>query len=327
MTKLNTLQYPMVNDINISKEFAQDILKNNDEYLKQENTLLKSLGFNELKTFSFNSDGFLSLLCNLGLKGKIAISLGETNALYEAGKVYESLGFEVSWIALNKDGKVDIDSIKNLDVDFIFISSYIMDTYVKTNLENIKNLSDVTIISNGTFEISSFSDLIYFDLYKLSGFATSGVIVHNDLFEEQAIGYKDSVAVFLLQKALKNQKFESGLKHSFKTSLVKVFDDDIYFFVDSNDTFDYSLHFGLKGIKARELIRTLALDGVLITNGEGCSLGLSKPSRIIQAMGYDEDTSRNAISLSFIEKLTDEKIQNIVKLMFKRYRQIKVLNG
>jgi len=327
MAKLNTLEYPIVEDINICKDFALNVLKNNDKYLDLESDLLNLLGFSDLKTFSFNSDGFLSLLCELRLKGKIAISKGENNALYEAGKAYEALGFEIFWIDLNKDGKVDIKSIKNLDVDFIFISSYVMDTYVKTNLEDIKKLSDATIISNGSFEISSFSDLVYFDMYKLSGFATSGVIVHNGFFKEQIIGYKDNIAVFLLKKSLKKQRFETSLKDIFKTLLIEVFGENIYFFVDPKDTLEYSLHFGLKSIKARELIRTLSLDEVLITNGEGCSLGLSKPSRIIQIMGYDEDISRNAIVLSFYKELSKQEIKKIIELIFKRYRQIRVLNG
>ncbi|MFW2308252.1 cysteine desulfurase, partial [Aliarcobacter butzleri] len=61
-------------------------------------------------------------------------------------------------------------------------------------------------------------------------------------------------------------------------------------------TLPYTLHFALKDIKAREIIRTLAFDSIFLSKGEGCSLGLSKPSRIIQAMGYDETTRRNAIS-------------------------------
>ena len=100
----------------------------------------------------------------------------------------------------------------------------------------------------------------------------------------------------------------------------------IYFFVNNNQTLAFSLHFALKNIKARELIRTLALDEILITNGEGCSLGLSKPSRIIQAMGYDELTSRNSISLTFTKKLEIFEIEKIVNTIAKKYKQIKVLN-
>ena len=96
--------------------------------------------------------------------------------------------------------------------------------------------------------------------------------------------------------------------------------------MDNNQTLPFSLHFALKNIKARELIRTLALDEILIKNGEGCSLGISKPSRIIQAMGYDELTSRNSISLTFTHKLEDFEIQKIVNTIAKKYKQIKVLN-
>ena len=83
------------------------------------------------------------------------------------------------------------------------------------------------------------------------------------------------------------------------------------------------MHFGLKDIKTRELIRTLALNKIFITNGEGCSLGLSKPSRIIQEMGYDETISRNSIHLSFNEQLSDEIIENIVNIIANKYLQIK----
>lgn len=98
------------------------------------------------------------------------------------------------------------------------------------------------------------------------------------------------------------------------------------FFVNNNQTLPYTLHFALKNIKARELIRTLSLDEIYISNGEGCSLGLSRPSRVIQTMGYDETTSRNAITLSFSEKYDEQTIEKIVNKIAKKYLQIKVLN-
>lgn len=281
-----------------------------------------------MKTFSFDKNGFLGLLLELKEKGKIAISIGETHALIEAGKRFEQLGFELSWIGLNKNGKVNTEDIKNSDADFIFISSYVMDTFVKTNLNEIKELTQAFIISNASAHFDKKSDAIYFDSYKLTGFNSAGVILFNDdLFEEDSIGFINTIAVFSVLNALNEQKFELTIQNKFKEKLQEIFKDDIYFFVDSDGTLEYTLHFALKGIKAREMIRTLALDEIHITNGEGCSLGLSQPSRIIQSMGYDELTSRNALSLTFIEKLSDEEIEKIVKTFAKKYRQIKVLNG
>jgi len=325
MIKLNTIHYPNIKDVNIPSSFSLDILKNNELYFETKKALLTKYLFSGLKTFSFTVDGFLSLFLSLKNTGNIAISLGETNAVVQAGKLYEELGFKIIWIDLNNDGQINIEQIPLADISFLFVSSYVMDTFVKTDLEKIKTLTNAMLISNATVEYNTFSDAIYFDPYKLIGFNTSGVLLHNKLFDEQAIGYEDNIAVYLIQDALKNQKFDLTQKNKFKKSLEDKFDDDIYFFVDSSLTLEFTLHFALKGIKARELIRTLALDEILITNGEGCSLGLSQPSKIIQAMGYSEDISRNGISFSFFENISDEDIEKTTTLMYKRYRQIKVL--
>jgi hypothetical protein len=325
MIKLNVAHYPTIEDINISKEYSLDILKNNELYYDVKKSFLDKYSFSNLLTFSFNPNGFLSLLCELKNKGKVAISVGETNAVVEAGKLYEKLGFEVIWIGLNKNGSVNFEDIIDQDISFLFISSYVMDTFVKTDLEEIRKTTNAIIISNATVEYDISSDVIYFDPYKLVGSNTSGVILHNELFTDQAIGYIDNIALYLITNMLKKQKFTTTLKSKFKKKLEEVFDCDIYYFVNDTLTLGFTLHIALKGIKARELIRTLSLDEILITNGEGCSLGLSQPSKIIQAMGYDEEISRNGISLSFSQDLDDTNIEKVCKLFYRRYRQIKVL--
>lgn len=237
------------------------------------------------------------------------------------------MGFEVIYLELLKDGNVDLEKLQNQNIDFLFLSSYVMDTFVKTSLEEVKKLTSAKIISNASASFDKNSDVIYFDAYKLTGFFTHSLILFNDdLFEDLVISSKDVIALKNILEALKNQKFETTTKEIFKEKLQNILKDDIYFFVDNNQTLPYTLHFALKNIKARELIRTLALDEIYISNGEGCSLGLSKPSRVIQVMGYDETTSRNAITLSFSEKYDEQTIEKIVNKIAKKYLQIKVLN-
>ena len=43
-------------------------------------------------------------------------------------------------------------------------------------------------------------------------------------------------------------------------------------------------------------------------------------------MGYEEVISRNAISLTFVDKFEEEEIEKIVKTFAKKYKQIRVLN-
>lgn len=327
MIKLNTLQYKNMQNLHITDDLSLAVLSNNEEFKSLEKEFLNKYSFSSLSTFSFCKDGFLGLLLQLSKKGKIAVSVGETESLYEASKTLETLGLEIEFLNLEKNGKLNVEVLKDLDVDFVFLSSYVMDTFVKSDLEEVKKITNAKIISNASANFSSISDAVYFDSYKLTGFATSGVLLFDDeLFEEKSFGFIDSIAVYSVLESLKTQEFESGLQEIFKEKLEEAFGENIYFFVDSKDTLDFTLHFALKNIKAREMIRTLGLDEIHITNGEGCSLGLSKPSRIVQAMGYDELTSRNALSLTFIEKLEEKTIEKIAKTFAKKYRQIRVLN-
>lgn len=324
MYKLNFLLYPNVQNYHITKDDSLNVLSNNDTFYSLKKEFLLKYNFNDLKTIDFSKAGVLGLF--LDLKGKIAVSKGESEAIIQAAQEYEKLGLEITWLELKKDGSVDLSILEHRKLDYIFISSYVMDTFVKTELKNIKKLNSAKIISNCSANFDEVCDIAIFDCYKLCGYTSSAIVLYNDEFEEQNIANIDSIAVKLTLQALKELKFNTTNKEIFIKELQEVFKDDLYFFVDYKTTLDYSLHFGLKGIKARELIRTLSLSNVLITNGEGCSLGLSKPSRIIQSMGYDELTSRNAISLSFIEEYSKEDIQKLSKLFYKKYRQIKVLN-
>lgn len=321
MIKLNYLQYNKL-DINFDiNSYSLDSLVQNDEFENITKEFLNIYNFKKLKTFSFSKDGFLSLF--IELKGKIAVSQGESLALIEAAKTYRNLGFEIEFIELAKDGNIDLEKIKNMDFDYIFLSSYIMDTFLKVDINKIKKLTKAKIISNASADFSSYSDLIYFDNYKLSGYFISGILCFNDEnISQENIGFTDTLSIKFCLEALKRRD-KTSMKNVFIKKLEDKFKDDLYYFIDNKNSLENSFHIGLKDIKARDLIRTLVFDEIFLSNGEGCSLGLSKPSRVIQNMGYEETISRNALSFSFNFDISDENIDKIVDILYKKYIQIK----
>jgi cysteine desulfurase len=326
LIKLNILQYNKLDlgDQNL-ESLSLDSLIHNEEFDTFCKRFLSYFSFKKLKTFSFSKEGFLALLLSLKNK-KIAISKGESEALIEASKLYLELGFTFKYIDLNKDGSVKLDILENEEFDYIFISSYVMDTFLRTNLKEVKRVSNAKIISNASADCSNLSDIIYFDNYKLSGYSLSGVMLFNDdSFLEDSIGFTDSLAIYSCFKAYKNIRKDINIKDKFLKKIEDKFGSDIYYFVDNEKTLYNSFHIGFKGIKARELIRTLAFLDIFLSNGEGCSLGLSKPSRVVQDMGYDELTSRNAISFSFNDNFSDELMDYIVLKIYQKYVQLKSL--
>jgi hypothetical protein len=320
--KFNFLQYQNINTLSISNHLSFQALSNNETPLESIEKLKNRFNFKDLYQFAFSKEGFLSLF--LSLKGTICVSLGESHALIQAAKEYQALGFKLEFITLKRNGELNYESIK--PCDYAFVSSYIMDTFVKVDLQKVKTLTQATLISNISATLKNqYSDAVYFDSYKLTGFATMSALLHNDLFDEQYLGQIDAIGVELLHNAFSHFTPQSSYKKSLKTLLDETFKEDIYYFVDSNSTLEYVLHFGLKNIKARQLIRTLSLDDIFISNGEGCSLGLSQPSRILQAMNYEENEARWAISLNFSQPLNEEQLLRFVQTLARKYRQIKAL--
>lgn len=324
MTKLNSLQYPNVLELDFDEKITMQPLKDNFFMEEQISRFSSKFNFKKLKTFSFCKDGVLGLMLNL--KGKILVSSGESEAVIQAAKAYKELGFDVEFIPLKKEGGLEYEKISKCD--YIFCSSYIMDTYVKVDLQRVKELSSATLISNISATLNpSISDMIILDSYKLTGYSLDSILLYNEGFEDAVNSEISTVSIFQIEKAIENFSVKTEYKNIFMERLNREFKDNIFYFVKPKECLEYTLHFGLKGIKAREIIRTLALDSIYVTNGEGCSLGLSKPSRIIQEMGYEESESRWSLSLNFSEDLDEETIEKVVKTIGKRYRRILALNA
>jgi len=321
MIRLNSLQYNPLSLPNVESNLSPNPF-DTTLFDAQSQKLCKQFGYSKLKTFAFSKEGFLGLL--LELQGNIGIGLGETQALYEAGKLYEKLGFSIHWIPLTEEGFLDVETLTSLKLDYFFVSSYVSDTYVTIDLNTVKEKTQAKILSNATAQQSQESDALYFDNYKLSGFNSSGVLLFDDhSFALLPVGTIDTLGVSLLLQGLEQQHFNLTLKEQFQVSLEEQFQEKLFYFVKPTNTLAYTLHIGLKGIKARELIYAMAFREIYLSNGEGCSLGLSKPSRILQHMGYTQDECREALHLSFSKSLNTQQIQNTISALYLEYMQLK----
>lgn len=326
MYKLNHLNYPVVNNLSIPKVLSIETLSTNEEFENLSKSLKSKFNFSSLHSFSFSKEGFLGLM--LELKVDIAVSLGESEALVRAAELYKSLGFSVTYIDILDDGTIDYKAIESLKEEYLFLSPYVIDTFVEVDLANVKEIFNGIIISNISATLNATNcDVVYFDVYKLSGYFTHSLLLHNDLFEEQNLSNIDTLGLKLISEAVGNNIESISCKNEFIKVLKETIKDDLFFFVDPDLTLKYVVHFGLKDIKAREVIRNLSLDNIFVTNGEGCSLGLSRPSRILQAMGSTELQSRQALSLSFCKDFSSDEIRYIVSKIYRSYRQIKALHG
>jgi len=320
--KFNSLQFNSTNCTKELSRYSLEVLQKNEKLEEVYKSYKDIFSKDKVKNISFSEDGFCALF--LSLNGKIAVSVGESEFIVQGAQKAKTLGADISFVLLQKDGTLDTDSLDE-GFDFIFISSYVIDTYVKVDLQKVKKNTKAKIVSNATVHKSEYSDIYLLDGYKLCGIGASGIFIYDEGFSKDALSQIDLLSLETSLNAYKEKKVLSRVKQRFLKEFQRAFLDDLYLFVDPESCLEFTLHLGLRDIKMRDIIRTLAFEDILITNGEGCSLGLSRPSRILQEMGYSEDESRWGLSLDFSEELSDEQIEQVVETIYKKYRQIKVL--
>ena len=144
MNKLNYLNYPEVKNISIPSSLSIETLSTNEEFESLSQNIKVKFNFSSLHSFSFSKEGFLGLM--LELKVDIAVSRGESEAVVKAAELYESLGFNVTYIGITSEGEIDYKSLSSLGTQYLFLSPYIIDTFVTTDLQRVKESFSGTLI-------------------------------------------------------------------------------------------------------------------------------------------------------------------------------------
>lgn len=297
---------------------------------------------NELNSFFAKEFGFLYasytdfspysiaqfLKANLPENEKLAYSSKLGFFCEQAVQILKSFGVYCVEISANKDGSFCKNSIlkaKEQGAEYFFTSLIDDDIFYKNSLEEFEINKTILDISNSVkkCEIPNgyFAGILHG--YKLGSLKASGIFLSNQIqdFNLQDI---DLFGYSHLESAYLAYKIDKNLKNIFTQKLQDTLKDSIYFYANSD--LDNGVCIGFKNIIARDFIRTLAIDGIFVTNGELCSLGLSRPSNIIQKLGYSEMEARNAISFSF-KNLEQKDIEFLATRIAFKYKQLIAING
>ena len=265
-----------------------------------------------------------------------------------------TLGYEVDFVALDENGKVDLDDLIRLmrdDTILVTISSVNSEVGVK---QNLKELSDViksknkkTIFhSDITQSIGKEKlDLSYVDLASLScqkfyGMKGIGALIkkENITIEPLIHGGKSTtifrsgtpatplIASFAKALRLAYEDFDSKCKkvkevHDYLID--KLQDVDVY--INSNDNcLPNMVNISLKNIKSEVMLHALEEKEIYVSTQTACSVG--DYSKAVYALTHDKDKSSSSMRVSLSYLTTKEEIdifidalkEAIEKLNFRR---------
>ena len=256
----------------------------------------------------------------------------------------ENLGFEVTYLDVNKEGKVELEVLKKaLRKDTILVSImainnelgsindiYSLSKYVKENTNALFHCDATQAIGKEKIDYS-YVDLYNFSSHKIYCVKGSSVLVKKEKVRliplisggQQESGIRGGTSNWhshvMHSKALRLvlDNFESEHSSVLKVRkhllerLLKEFDDVI---INSpSDSSAYILNFAFSNKRGEVIVNALSERGIYVSSKSACSSYSKDYSKSVYEVSKNEFISKNSLRVSFSYLTTIEEIDIFVK--------------
>ncbi len=312
------------------------------------NTLANALGVTSSEIY-FTSGGteannlavIGTALCKRKTGNKIVTSAIEHSSIMDSCKYLETLGFEVVYLPVEKNGAVSVESLENaIDENTILVSLM----YVNNETGVIQPVEKIPRIikrksSPAVFHIDAVqafgklpfkntklkADIISVTAHKIYGpkgvgaiYVKKGVRITPRQFggEQQSkirpgtesapliVGFGEAVKEIDYTKNNDVKEINDYLRERLKEL-------DGVVINSPDNALEYILNFSVVGIRSETMLHFLADRNIYVSSGSACSKG--KPSYVLTAMGLDKRLADSAIRVSFSNSNTRADIDKFVE--------------
>ena len=294
---------------------------------------------------------------NLAVKGammnlspaQLAISSIEHACMLEPAKAMQPLGWVLDLLAVDDQGRVQLDHLKSVVTDntrFVSVMAANNETGVVQDLKNLveatKSLnSDVLFHSDACQMAGKLAinfkqlglDLMSVSSHKLYGPQGAGALIASrsiDLSpqilgggQERGLrsGTENLAAIVGFGKAaeLATEALQSRQDNALKlqqqliSALLEL--SGVEVFSLNADRLPNTVQFSVQGIDGETLLMQLDKKGFAVSSGSACDSGRTEPSHVLLAMGISAETARGAIRVSFGEQNTEEDVSRFVEAL------------
>jgi cysteine desulfurase len=231
----------------------------------------------------------------------IMLANNETGALQnikEIAKITHQYGGLMHSDIVQAVGKMDID-LEDLNLDMASISSHKLNGPQGMGALLVRNNLDISPILFGSSQEGG----------KRPGtLNTAGSV---------GLGEACKIAV---GKISKYQEL-ANLRDYLEAELQKIAGDDLVIFSKDVARLPNTSYIAMKGADSQTQLIDFDINGICISIGSACSSGSSKPSRILDAMGVDEDLAKNTIRVSLGPENTKEEADKFIAIWTNLYQK------
>lgn len=279
-------------------------------------------------------------------KGKhIITTVIEHPAILGACKDLQSVGFEVTYIGVDKQGVVNLDELKKaIREDTILISCMYANNEIGT-IQPIKEIAEIAKEKKIIFFTDAVQampamnidvkevgmDAMSFSAHKFNGPKGIGVLylrngvkiksmVSGGHQERTRRGGTSNVAGAVgLAEALRLNRLtlkEDNEKLKYlRDYFVKRVEEEIpfaYYNGHRENRVPSNADFSFEFIEGESILFSLDLEGIAVSSGSACSSGSLDPSHVLLAIGVEEAVAHGSIRFSFGKENTKEEVDYVV---------------
>ncbi len=274
----------------------------------------------------------------------------EHSSIYGPLNYLSELGYEVDFVNLDSDGRVDLNDLRSkLTDDTILVSVVAVNSEIGI-LQPINEIKEIVkehpkcffhvdatqAIGKIKLDISDI-DLVSFSAHKFFGIKGIGCLVKRDgiSLNPQIHGGKSTTnyrsgtptvaLIASLAKALRLAYENIDNDYNRVLELNKYLKEKLQSYsevrINSNDySIPHILNFSVLGVKPETMLHALEEDEVYISTQSACSTGAS--SKAVLALTNDEKRANSSIRVSISKITTKEEIDKFIEVFDKCYKHL-----
>lgn len=293
-------------------------------------------------------------------KGKhIITSKIEHPAVLNTCKYLSKMGFEISYIDVDEDGKIKLDELKSaIREDTILISVMFANNEIGT-IQPIKEIGEIAkekniyfhtdavqAVGNVKIDVKDMNiTMLSLSAHKFYGPKGTGVLyikkgtridslIHGGAQEgKKRAGTENVAGIVGLGKAI--ELADQDLDR-YNTKLLKLRERLIEGVMNNiphvklnghrNDRLPGNVNFSFSFIEGESLLLMLNLKGICGSSGSACSSGSLDPSHVLMAIGLDHATAHGSLRLTIGEENTEEDIDYTIEALKEVVEKLRIMS-
>ncbi|MFD1358321.1 cysteine desulfurase family protein [Fictibacillus halophilus] len=266
-------------------------------------------------------------------KGKHVITTRvEHHAVLHTFHELEKRGFEVTYLSVDKNGRISLDELKaSLREDTILVSIMYCNNETGTR-QDIKEIGSLLKDKNIIFHTDAVQAYglipidvaeLNIDLLSASGHKINSPKGTGFLYVKESVpflpqgfggeqerkrraGTENVAGIAALNKAAalamkeRDERFVQYMKY--RETMKKIWDEDNIHYLEngSNEYFlPHILNVSFPGVKTEVLLVNLDIAGIAASSGSACTAGSHEPSHVLAAMFGEDERTKSSVRFSF----------------------------